>query len=411
MTTIASPVKKKQRDIRLDFFRGLCLFIIFVAHMIGNPWADWIPAKFGFSDATEIFVFCSGMASAVAFGAAFRNHGFFIGCGRIAYRIWQVYWAHISVFFVTLSLMVIIDGQLGGDSYLRGLMMQHFFNENGKAAIVGILTLTFVPPYFDILPMYLVILLMVPVVIALERVGRLYVVAFVVGLWLLTNFNLTHLPREPWGDDVWFFNPFSWQLIFFTGFAFMSGWLPPPPKDRRLVIAAVAILLAAVPFDWWPLMQKFQILQDGRDALAPVVDKTNFGILRFIHFLSLAYLAYVAVGERGYRLTGPLVKVICKVGQQSLGIFIAGIVLSFLAATFLNVVGKTYLTVPLANLGGFAILIAIAYSVAWFKAAPWAKPAPAVAPPLTTAAAQEQAAILSAPTQAEEWAGKPTPAE
>ena len=81
MTTIASPTKKKQRDIRLDFFRGLCLFIIFVAHMIGNPWADWIPAKFGFSDATEIFVFCSGMASAVAFGAAFRNHGFFIGCG------------------------------------------------------------------------------------------------------------------------------------------------------------------------------------------------------------------------------------------------------------------------------------------------------------------------------------------
>ena len=266
------------------------------------------------------------------------------------------------------------------------------------------------PPYFDILPMYLVILLLVPVVIALERVGRLYVAAFVVGLWLLTNFNLTHLPREPWGDDVWFFNPFSWQLIFFTGFAFMSGWLPPPPKDKRLVYAAIAVLLASVPFDWWPLMQKFQILQDGRDALAPVVDKTNFGILRFIHFLSLAYLAYVAVGERGSRLTGPVVKVICKVGQQSLGIFIAGIVLSFLAATFLNVAGKTYLTVPVANLGGFAILIAIAYSVAWFKAAPWAKPAPAAAPP-RSAPAQEQGAILSASTKADEWAGKPTPAE
>ena len=164
--TAAAPAKRK-RDVRLDFFRGLCLFIIFVAHMIGNPWADWIPAKFGFSDATEIFVFCSGMASAVAFGSAFRNHGYFIGSGRIAYRIWQVYWAHISVFMVVLVSMVMIDWQLGGDAYVRGLMMEHFFNENARAAIVGLLTLTFVPPYFDILPMYLVILLLVPIVIAL----------------------------------------------------------------------------------------------------------------------------------------------------------------------------------------------------------------------------------------------------
>ena len=405
--TAAAPAKRK-RDVRLDFFRGLCLFIIFVAHMIGNPWADWIPAKFGFSDATEIFVFCSGMASAVAFGAAFRNHGYFIGCGRIAYRIWQVYWAHISVFMVVLVSMVMIDWQLGGDAYVHGLMMEHFFNENARAAIVGLLTLTFVPPYFDILPMYLLILLLVPIVIGLAQVGRVYAAAFVLGLWLLTNFNLTHLPRVPWGDDVWFFNPFSWQLIFFTGFAFMSGWLPAPPRDRRLIWAAIVVLVASVPFDWWPLMQQFQVLQDGRAALEPVINKTNFGVLRFVHFLSLAYLAYIAVGEEGKRLVGPVVKVICKVGQQSLGIFIAGLVLSFLAATFLNVAGINYLTVLVANLGGFAIMIAIAYAVAWFKAAPWSKkPAP-------VAEHRPYAAMpVGDPTSLAKsgWAQKPTPAE
>ena len=372
--------------------------------MIGNPWADWIPAKFGFSDATEIFVFCSGMASAVAFGGAFRNHGFMVGTGRIVYRIWQVYWAHISVFFVTLALMIVIDTHLGGDDYRRGLMMQHFFNENAGAAIVGILTLTFVPPYFDILPMYLVILLMVPIVIALEKYGKIYIAAFVLGLWFLTNLNLTHLSREPWGDDVWFFNPFSWQLIFFTGFAFMRGWLPPPPVDKRLIYAAIAVLVASVPFDWWPLMSQFQILQDGRELLAPVINKTNFGVLRFIHFLSLAYLAYVAVGEGGKYLTGPVVKVVCKVGQQSLGIFIAGIVLSFVASTFLNIAGKTFFTVPLANLGGFAILIAIAYTVSWFKAAPWAKPAP-IAAEVATQQTDQPAKGRSS------WSGKPSPAE
>ncbi len=399
MTNAPSQAGKRKRDVRLDFFRGICLFIIFVAHMIGNPWADWIPAKFGFSDATEIFVFCSGMASAIAFGAAFRNHGYLVGGGRILYRIWQVYWAHISVFLINLAIMIVIDWHLGGDSYIRGLLMQHFFNENARSAIVGLLTLQFVPPYFDILPMYLVILIFVPLVMWLSTFGRGYVAAFVIGLWLISNFNLTHLPREPWGDDVWFFNPFAWQLIFFTGFAFMSGWLPPPPVDRRLIWISAIILLACVPFDWAPLLNRFQIFQDGREALAPVINKTNFGILRFIHFLALAYLSFVAVGEGGRRLKGPLVRVICKVGQQSLGIFIAGLVLSFVMATFLNIAGRTYFTVPLANLGGFAILIAIAYSVAWFKSAPWSKPAPAAH------------ASSAAPAAHRSWDGKPTPAE
>ena len=63
------------RDPRLDFYRGLAMFIILVAHIPVNAWAGWIPARFGFSDATEIFVFCSGMASAIAFGGACAGLG------------------------------------------------------------------------------------------------------------------------------------------------------------------------------------------------------------------------------------------------------------------------------------------------------------------------------------------------
>ena len=62
---------RRPRDPRLDFFRGVGMFIILIAHITDNPWTLWIPARFGFSDATEIFVFCSGMASALAFGALF----------------------------------------------------------------------------------------------------------------------------------------------------------------------------------------------------------------------------------------------------------------------------------------------------------------------------------------------------
>jgi len=82
------------------------MFIIFMAHMPGNWFTLYIPARFGFSDATEIFVFCSGMASAIAFGKIFENTGWLMGLMRIAHRMWQVYWAHIGLFFVTLTLVI-----------------------------------------------------------------------------------------------------------------------------------------------------------------------------------------------------------------------------------------------------------------------------------------------------------------
>ena len=96
--TVPTFQRAKQRDVRLDFFRGLGMFIIFIAHVPRNPWNDWIPARFGFSDATEIFVFCSGMASAIAFASVFDRAGFFHGTARVLYRCWQVYWCHIGLF-------------------------------------------------------------------------------------------------------------------------------------------------------------------------------------------------------------------------------------------------------------------------------------------------------------------------
>ena len=54
-----------QRDPRLDVFRGLAMAIILVAHVPGNPLAEFIPARFGPSDAAEMFVFCSGFAAAL----------------------------------------------------------------------------------------------------------------------------------------------------------------------------------------------------------------------------------------------------------------------------------------------------------------------------------------------------------
>lgn len=368
----AGPPAKRVRDIRLDFFRGVCLFIIFVAHTFNNPWALYIPARFGLSDAAEMFVFMSGMASAVAFASVFAKRGFFLGTVRIIHRIWQVYWAHISVFLICTVIMVLIDRHLQtGEDYVRGLMMDHFFNENARAALVGLFTLTYVPPFFDILPMYLVILAMIPFVMLLAHANKWYAMAAVVLTWLVASFGYLDMSREPWGASTWFFNPFSWQLTFFTGFAFMRGWLPTPKADWRLIALAVVYLLICVPLEWEPLLNDYPVLRETRDWLYPVINKTHVGIFRYIHFLALAYLSFVAAGEAGHRLKGPLVRVVSKVGQQSLGIFMLSLVLAFTASALMNVIGRTYLTVPMVNLGGLAIMVGVAYLMAWIKSTPW----------------------------------------
>lgn len=367
---------KRPRDIRLDVFRGLCLLIIFIAHVWDNAWAAFIPARFGFSDATEVFVFCSGMASALAFGASFRSHGFWIGTARVAFRCWQVYWSHIGVLLVSAAAMIGVGAWLGtGRSYLDGLGLEPLIGPTTGEAILGVLTLRWVPHYFDILPMYLVILLMIPIVMALSRLGRIHVAAFVLGTWLVASLGLLRLPAEPWADREWFFNPFSWQLVFFTGFALMSGWVRVPANDPRLVKAAAAIVVATVPFAWAPLTEASTILSDARAVLAPLIDKTHLGVLRYIHFLSLAYLAYVAAGEGGRHLTGPVANALRRLGQQSLAIFMSGLVLSFLASVTLNLIGRSAWSVALVNVAGILLLVGIARTTAFFKSAPWSKPA------------------------------------
>ncbi|MEM1039684.1 MAG: OpgC domain-containing protein [Pseudomonadota bacterium] len=380
----------KVRDPRLDFFRGIAMFIIFIAHTPRDFWALWIPARFGFSDATEIFVFCSGMASALAFGAVFQKRGWWMGFARIVHRVWQVYWAHIGLFLAVLLLVTTFDqiGTLTGPTFkglhVNALNLQHFYSKTPDL-MIGLFTLTYVPNYFDILPMYLVILAMVPVVMGLARIHLGLVAAFVISVWMLANLQLVGLspinfPAEPWSARQWFFNPFGWQLIFFTGFAFMRGWLPQPPVTKGLVIIAVAILLITVPFAYFRILREVPMLQETAQALKPLTGKSSFGILRYVHFLALAYVSWVAVGPMGSRLSNwgryeIIVDVIRKVGQQSLAVFISSLIVAQFVGMIFRVLGTDWFTVLLGNLGGFAALIAVAYIVSWFKSQPWRKPA------------------------------------
>ena len=378
MSTAPQKVARK-RDPRLDFFRGIGMFIILIAHISRNPWTLWIPARFGFSDATEIFVFCSGMASALAFGAVFSRAGWIMGALRIAHRVWQVYWVHMGVFFITLTLMLILN-ETGffPRNEVSALNLNHFLNHTG-ANLIGLFTLTYVPNYFDILPMYIVILALIPVMMALAKVDPRLAIMASIGLWMAATAGLS-FPAELWFEKpssrAWFFNPFAWQLIFFSGFAFMMGWIPAPPVRRWLIWLAIAVALLSVPFAWYKIINMSDFIREWRGDWRVLISKSNFGIFRFAHFLAIAYLAWIAAGPGGERLirggwAGKIIATISRVGQQSLAVFAASMVLARVLGAFLGLAGGGPLAALVINVIGAITIIGVAKLTAFFKSQPW----------------------------------------
>src|SRR5258708_4275654 len=73
--SVMSLPKPGDRDLRLDLFRGLALWLIFLDHIPSNI-VNWVTIRnYGFSDATEIFVFISGYTAAFVYGLAMHWQG------------------------------------------------------------------------------------------------------------------------------------------------------------------------------------------------------------------------------------------------------------------------------------------------------------------------------------------------
>src|SRR5437870_12936039 len=98
------------RDLRLDLFRGIALWLIFLDHIPSNA-VSWVTIRnYGFSDATEIFVFISGYTAAFVYGRAMRERGFVLATARVLRRAWQVYAAHIFLFMIYMAEIAYVAG-------------------------------------------------------------------------------------------------------------------------------------------------------------------------------------------------------------------------------------------------------------------------------------------------------------
>ncbi len=367
------------------------MFIIYIAHCRGNFLWDYIPARYGISDAANMFVFISGMTASIAFGGTFIRQGWLIGTARIAYRCLQLYAAQIGMFFAIAAVVVIGTHAYGDTDYIVEAQLQRFFADPADA-LVGLVTLTYVPHYVDILPLYIVALAMVPVAMALARIDPKLALAASVALYLAANYFKLDLPANADDQPVWYFNPFAWQLIFFTGFAFRRGWIKVPLDSKLLLWASVAILLAGLAISLPSVFEHIVVIDALRRWVDGHSDKTFMDPMQYVHFLASVYVVLVLLKGRERVLLALPLKPFVKCGQQALSIFTSGMVLSYVGGMVFDHEGTGVIAQIFVNGLSFAALFAIAYGVAWFKAAPWKRRAV-----IAVAAADAILLIASAP--------------
>jgi hypothetical protein len=371
------------RDPRLDFFRGSAMFIIYIAHCRGNVLWHYIPARFGLSDAADMFVFLSGMAASIAFGGTFLRQGLLIGTARIVHRCWQLLIAHLGLFF-TVAMVVIAGTRWYGDTdYVEVLGLQRFFADT-PSSLIGLFTLTYVPHYFDILPVYIVVLAMVPVAMLLARINPLLVPAVSVVLYIAAVRLGLNFPANADEQADWFFNPFAWQLIFFTGFSLGRGWISVPLDSKPLLSGSILVLAAGLAISLPIVFTHVMWIDMLRIWIMEHSDKTNLDLLQYVHFLASAYVAVVILKGRETILLTPVLRPFVKCGQQALAVFLSGMVLSHIGGMIFDHAGNGAEMQLLVNGVSFAALFAIAYTVAWFKATPWKRRTASGAAPAAT---------------------------
>src|ERR1700731_261727 len=161
-----APVVTTGRDLRLDLFRGIALWLIFLDHIPSNI-VSWVTIRnYGFSDAAEMFVFISGYTAAFVYGRAMRERGFVVAGARILKRAWQVYVAHVFLFVVYLAEIAYVSKNFESSLYAEEWNIFDFLKQPDVTLFQALL-LKFKPVNMDVLPLYIVLLLLFPPALAM----------------------------------------------------------------------------------------------------------------------------------------------------------------------------------------------------------------------------------------------------
>jgi hypothetical protein len=371
----------KGRDLRLDLFRGVANWAIFLDHIPDNV-VNWITTRnYGFSDAADLFVFISGYTASFVYARMMLDRGFVVGATRLTKRVWQLYVAHIILFVIYIVSIGYVAQRFSDPDIINEFNVAGLVDSPIETLRQGLL-LRFKPLNLDVLPLYIVLMGFFPPV--------LWLMLRRPGLTMLASLALYFAARQfGWNlhgypGGYWYFNPYCWQLLFIFG-----SWcaLGGATKSRAIINSpitlyfCIAYLLFALIMTMAGKFPEFGALFPAwlYDTFNPN-DKTNLAPYRFLHFVVIVIMIIRFVPKDWSALEWKVFDPVIKCGQQSLAVFCVGVFLSFVGHFDLMLSSGSLFAQIFVSASGIAIMTLVAYYISWSKKQDKPQPKPATAP-------------------------------
>jgi hypothetical protein len=286
-----------RRDLRVDFLRGFCIFVMVVDHFGGQSWLYALTGGNRFYvSAAEGFIFISGFVMGQAYRRRRDSSGLVEAMIEALKRARTLYLATVTLTIIFSILYLYTDVALWtGRDFGLGI-------DNLDEIIVGALTLHYTYHGTDILAMYTLLVLAAPLVLVLLSVGEWYWVLVPSWLWWVAYQMYPEEATLPWyirhGEN---FPLAAWQVLFVTGQVLgfhrdaLTRWLQRFRRVRLLTVSlGLAATLALISVFWAVEtgFTQFPLFDLDPDVLSESFFKVSLRPWRLVAFASVAIASF-----------------------------------------------------------------------------------------------------------------------
>jgi len=365
---IKAIVAAHRRDVRIDLFRGIANWFIFLDH-IPNDVVNLITIRnYGFSGAADLFIFISGYAASIVYAKMTLERGFVVGATRIVKRVWQLYIAYIILFVIYIVTIADVAARYSAPDIIYEFNVTGLVDHPIRTLAYGLL-LKSRPLNLDVLQLYIALMAFFPPVLWMMLRKPDLTMAASVALYVAARafeWNLRSFP-----DGNWYFNPFCWQLLFVFGAWLALGGI----MKCRSILASRSLLYLGIAYLVFALVMTMagRFPEFGRmlppwlfDAFNPN-DKINLAPYRALHAIVAAFVVTRFVSKDWPGLEWRILRPLIVCGEQSIAVFCLGVFLSFVGHFVLMLSSGSLLAQLSVSAGGIAIMTLVAYYLSWSR--------------------------------------------
>ena len=261
---------KGGRDLRIDFLRGYCLFMMTVDHLGANSWFFNLTGNIQFyTSAAEGFYFISGLT----LGLLATRESFAQSVERLLLR---------SVVLYRTAILIALG--FGAWSLLTGLKVwdSPWPRENWLEPVLPILAMHQGYAGSEILTLYVLFMLLAPIVLLALFRGKGWL-AFLVSaaLYAISQYRPDAVDLNP-GNFATYFLPAAWQFLFYGGLVLgyhredLGRLLARVAPVRDLLSMAVVALAALLIWNYahgsplWPGLSALALGEEHKTNLSPM---------------------------------------------------------------------------------------------------------------------------------------------